>query len=210
MGFRLRLPCLYPITDRTLAGGLSHADIVDLLCRGGATLIQLRDKSLPDRDLATGTKAAVAAARRAGASLIVNDRADVAAIAGAAGVHLGEDDLPAAAARALLGPGAIIGCSTHSVEDAVAASTSLPVDYVALGPIYPTPHASVRREALGVEAVARAAAACGVPLVAIGGINLERAFEVLAAGAASVAVLGDLMSCRDMAGRVAAYLALAP
>ena len=202
-----QLPCLYPITDRALAGGRSHAVIVDLLCRGGATLIQVREKSLPDGDLLAEVKAAVSAARRMGARLVVNDRADVAALALADGVHVGRDDLPVGAVRALLGPGAIIGRSTHSVEEAVAAA-ALPVDYVALGPIYPTSHASVRREPLGVEAIARAAAAIDVPLVAIGGINMERAAELLAAGAASVAVISDLMSSDDMPARVAAYLAL--
>lgn len=203
-----RLPRLYPITDRALAGGRPHAEIVDLLCRGGATLIQVRDKSLSDRLLAAEAKAAVAAARRAGARLIINDRADVAAIAGADGVHVGGDDLPAGAARALLGPGAIIGCSTHGVEEAVAAA-ALPVNYVALGPIFATPNASVRREPLGLQAVARAAAAIGLQLVAIGGIDVERAAEVLAAGAATVAVMSDLMTSRDMAARVGEYLALA-
>ena len=205
----LRLPCLYPIIDTVLAGNRTHAAIVDLLCRGGATLIQLREKSLPDRELMTRAADALAAARRGGARLIINDRVDLAALTGADGVHLGHDDLPIGPARGLLGPDAIIGCSTHSVEDAVAAG-SLPVDYVALGPVFPTQHASMKREPLGIEAVRLAAAALRKPPVAIGGIDLAKARELLAVGAASVAVIGDLMSCTDIPARTAAYLALAP
>ena len=149
----------------------------------------------------------MAEARRAGALLIVNDRADVASLSGAAGVHVGEGDLPATAAREILGPGSVIGCSTHSVEQALSAA-ALPVDYVALGPIFASAHASVRREPLGVEQVARAAASIHLPLIAIGGIDLARAGDVLAAGAAAVAVMGDLMSSHDIPARVAAYLAL--
>ena len=209
MGAPFRIPCLYPITDRALAGGLSHARIVSLLCSGGATLVQLREKDLADRDLLADARAAVAEAARAGARLIVNDRADVASLSGAAGVHLGGDDLPTASARAILGPGALIGCSTHSVEEAIAAA-SLPVDYVALGPIYSTSHASFKREPLGVAAVARAAVSIDRPLVAIGGIDLSLAREVLAAGALSVAVIGDILTSKDIPARVAAYLALRP
>jgi len=199
---------VYPITDRAVAGGLSHAALVDLLCRGGATLIQMRDKSsLSDRRLLAESREAVSAARRHGARLILNDRADVAALCGAHGVHLGSEDLSAAAARGILGAGALIGVSTHSVEEAISAAAG-PVDYVALGPIFATGHASVARLPLGVEAVSRAVSAIGVPLVAIGGIDLSRARDLLAAGAASVAVIGDIMSARDIPARVAEYLAL--
>ncbi|HZI94835.1 MAG TPA: thiamine phosphate synthase [Patescibacteria group bacterium] len=204
----LRLPCVYPITDRAVAAGRSHADLVELLCRGGARLIQMRDKSAPpDRRLLAESRAAVAAARRHGARLILNDRADVAALCGAHGVHLGDEDLPASAARALLGADALIGVSTHSVDEAISAARE-PVDYVALGPVFTTGHASVSRLPLGVDAVARAAASIDLPLVAIGGIDLSRAREVLDAGAASVAVIGDIMSALDIPARVAAYLSL--
>ena len=203
----LRLPCLYPIIDSRLAGNLPPATIVELLCRGGATFLQLRAKTLSDGELMGDTRHALLAARRGGARLIVNDRPDIAALTGADGVHLGEEDLPVGDARALLGPDAIIGYSTHSVAQAMAA-VSLPVDYIALGPIFATGNASVRREPLGLDALAAAAAAVTVPLVAIGGIDLARARQVLEAGAASVAVIGDLMSCPDIPARTAAYLEL--
>ncbi|HET9480677.1 MAG TPA: thiamine phosphate synthase [Candidatus Polarisedimenticolia bacterium] len=202
------VPVLYPITDRALSGGLSHERIVTLLCRGGATLIQLREKAMNDRDLLRAAQDATAAAAGR-ARLIVNERPDVAALCGAAGVHLGDEDLPAADARALLDAGALIGVSTHTVEQAEAAAL-LPVDYVALGPIFPTEHASARRAPVGIEALARACRLVRLPVVAIGGIDLSRAAEALAAGAAGVAVMGDLMLAKDIPQRTAAYLRLTP
>ena len=204
----IHLPCLYPITDRASAGDRSHAELVSLLCLGGATLVQVREKAMTDRELFEAARDAVAAAVAGGARLILNDRVDVAALVNAAGVHVGGEDLPAAAARSILGKDAIIGFSAHGVEEAISAVSSMPLNYVALGPIFPTEHASVSRAALGVLAVERAASAIRIPLVAIGGMNLERAREVLQAGAASVAVLGDIMSNPDIPAAVAGYLAL--
>jgi thiamine-phosphate pyrophosphorylase len=200
----MRLPVLYPITDRRLASGRTHAEIVRLLAEGGATLVQVREKELSDRLLADAVRECLLIG---GVRIIVNDRPDVARVAGAAGAHLGEDDLPVEAARALLGGESTLGVSTHSVDDAVAAC-QLPVDYVALGPIFETPNASATRGALGLDAIARAAPRMTRPLVAIGGITLERAAAILDAGAASVAVIADLMTAADIPGRVRAFLAL--
>jgi thiamine-phosphate diphosphorylase len=199
------IPPLYVLTDRGLAGGRSHAALVEDLCRGGATLIQVREKRLGDRDLLAACRDAVRVAHGSGARLIVNDRADVAALARADGVHLGDRDLPVEAARGILGPGAWIGRSTHTVEEALEAAR-LTADYIALGPIYPTSHAAVSRPALGLEAVSHAAAGLPVPLVAIGGITRDNAAQVLAAGAACVAVMGDLMTDPDIAGATAALI----
>lgn len=176
-----------------------------LLAEGGARLIQFREKELPDGAALREARAAVAAAHISGARLVMNDRPDLAVLAGCDGVHVGTGDLSPSSARALVGEKALVGCSTHGVEEAIRAG-ALPVDYVALGPIFATRHASVTRAALGLEAVARAAALVKKPLVAIGGIDLDRAGEVLAAGAASVAVMGDLMTSPDIPKRVAAYL----
>jgi len=202
----LRLPALYPITDRSLARGRTHAEIVRLLAEGGATLVQVREKAMPDRLLAEAVRACVA--ERA-VRVIVNDRPDVALVARAAGVHLGEADLPAGDARALLGRRAVVGVSTHSVAGAVAAC-ALDVDYVALGPVFATATASVRRDPVGLAAVAEAAARMSRLLVAIGGITLDAAPAVWAAGAASVAVVRDLMRADDIPERVRAYLRLGP
>src|SRR3712207_5994383 len=127
---------LYPITDRRLSG-LSHAEQVARLVEGGATFVQLREKHLSPREFYREAEEALRVARARGAKLIINDRADIALALGADGVHLGQDDMPPEAARALLGGGAVVGCSTHSVEQAIAAAR-LPLDYVAVGPIFET------------------------------------------------------------------------
>ena len=114
-------PQIYPLTDIALSG-LSHAEQVERLCDGGATLIQLREKNLPTLEFYRQAKAALTVARQRGARVIVNDRVDIALALGADGVHLGQDDLPPEAARRLLGERAIIGFSTHSVEQARQAA----------------------------------------------------------------------------------------
>ena len=140
-----------------------------------------------------------------GALVIVNDRADVAALCGAAGVHLGQDDLPPAAVRSLLGPDATIGYSTHSAEQ-IAGAVSQPVSYVAVGPVFGTRTKDTGYQAVGLDLVSAAAAAGTHPVVAIGGITLDTAPAVLGAGATAVAVIGDLLSTGDPAGRVRDYL----
>lgn len=192
------LPKLYPITDRRLSG-LSHAEQVARLCEGGARLVQLREKHLSPREFYIEAEEALKVARARGMKLIVNDRADIALALGADGVHLGQDDMPPEAARALLGEGAFIGCSTHSVEQAVAAAR-LPVDYVAIGPVFATSSKENPDPSVGLEGVARVRAAVGrLPLVAIGGITPENARPVLDAGADSVAVIGALLIHNDPA-----------
>jgi len=187
-------PRLYAITDRRLSG-LSHAEQVERLCEGGARLVQLREKLLSPREFYGEAEAALAAARRWGARLIINDRADVALALGADGVHLGQDDLPPAAARALLGEGAVIGFSTHSLEQASEAA-GMPVNYVAVGPIFQTSSKERPDPVVGLEGLRRVRESLGetFPLVAIGGITRERARAVIEAGAASVAVIGALLA----------------
>jgi thiamine-phosphate pyrophosphorylase len=187
------LPKLYAITDRRLSG-LSHAEQVARLCDGGARVVQLREKHLAPREFYREAEEALKVARARGAKLIINDRADIALALGADGVHLGQDDMPAEAARSLLGDAAIIGFSTHNPEQAAAAAR-LPVDYVAIGPIFATSSKENPDPAVGLEGVRRAREAVGrTPLVAIGGIALERAPSVLDAGADSVAVIGALLA----------------
>ena len=184
----MQLPRIYPLTDVQLSG-LSHAEQVKLLNEGGATLIQLREKRMPVREFYEQAKAAA----RQGVQLIINDRVDVALGLGA-GVHLGQDDMPADAARRLLGPDAIIGYSTHNIEQAIAA-TRLPIDYLAIGPIFATTTKSDTAPVLGVEGLRRVREAIGAfPLVAIGGITRGNAREVIEAGADSVAVISALLS----------------
>jgi thiamine-phosphate pyrophosphorylase len=188
----IKLPRLYPITDARLSG-LPHAEQVARLSAGGATFIQLREKHLSPRDFYNAAEQALAVARERGVSLIINDRADIALALGADGVHLGQDDLPPMAARELLGEKAIIGFSTHNVEQAKEAAR-LPVDYIAIGPIFHTSSKENPDAAIGLEGLRRVRQAVGsVSLVAIGGITLGTAPRVLAAGADAVAVISLLL-----------------
>ena len=184
-----RLPRVYPLTDVQLSG-LSHADQVRLLGSGGATLVQLREKHMPALQFYEHARAAVAT----GVQLIINDRVDIALAVGAHGVHLGQDDMPPEAARRLLGDKAIIGYSTHSVEQAEKALT-LPIDYIAIGPIFATSTKTNPSPTLGLEGLRAVRAAVGnAQLVAIGGISHSNAREVIEAGADSVAVISALLS----------------
>lgn len=188
-----QLPRVYPLTDSQLSG-LSHADQVHLLSLGGATLIQLREKQLPSLQLYENAKAAVATARKTGSQVIINDRVDVALATGAHGVHLGQDDLPPEAARRLLGNEAIIGHSTHNVEQAQQA-LALPIDYIAIGPIFATSSKTDTFPTLGLAGLEAVRKVVGnFPLVAIGGISHANAREVIEAGADSVAVISALLS----------------
>ena len=187
-----RLPKIYPLTDVGLTG-LTHAEQVRRLAKGGALLIQLRDKTAGPRDFLESAKAAVIAARECRVKLIINDRADIAAAVGADGVHLGQDDLSVAAARELLGAKAIVGLSTHSLSQAEAA-TKLGIDYLAFGPVFSTGTKDDTAPEVGLDGLKAVRSKVGeFPLVAIGGITLERALDVLRAGANSVAVISALL-----------------
>ena len=187
------LPPVYPITDTTISG-LSHAEQVAILANAGATFAQLREKHLPALDFYNEAKTALAIAAEHGITLIVNDRVDVALALGASGVHLGPDDLPPEAARTLLGDKAIIGYSTHNVEQAIAAA-NFPVSYLAIGPIFETGTKANPDPVVGLDGLRAVRNAIGdMPLVAIGGITLENAPEVIEAGANSVALINALLS----------------
>lgn len=187
----LRLPRVYPITD-TRISGLSHAAQVALFAEGGATLVQLRDKHMPALQFYEAAKAALEVARERGMQLIVNDRVDIALAVGADGVHLGQDDLPPEAARRLLGDDAIIGYSTHSISQILEAA-KLPVDYLAIGPIFPTSTKENPDPVVGLEGLRLVREAIGArPLVAIGGITQANAEAVIEAGADSAAMIRGL------------------
>lgn len=186
-------PIVYPITDTTISG-LSHADQVALLGDAGATFVQLRDKRLPALDFYNEAKIALSIAVEKGITLIINDRVDIALVLGASGVHLGQDDLPPDVARKLLGDDAIIGYSTHSVSQAIAAAV-LPIDYIAIGPIFPTGTKTNPDPVVGLEGLRAVREAIGnMPLVAIGGITESNAAAVIESGANSVAVISALLS----------------
>jgi len=186
------LPKLYPITDTRLTGR-SHAEQVALFSDGGATFIQLREKHLAPREFYQEAETALRIARGLGVRLLINDRADIALALGADGVHLGQDDLPPEAARRLLGDDAIIGCSTHNIEQALQAAR-YPVDYIAIGPVFPTASKVNPDPVVGLDGLRRVRDGIGqIPLVAIGGITRENAPDVLDAGADAVAVISTLL-----------------
>ena len=190
-------PFAYPIVDAARLRGRDVAAVVDLLARGGARLIQLRAKALTDRERLALARAAVAAAHASGARLVVNDRADVARIAGADGLHVGQDDLSPDDARAVIGPAMLLGVSTHGLAQLEAAASS-PVDYVAIGPVFATRTKDDPDPVVGLEMVRRARAIVSRPLVAIGGITRANARQVIEAGADGVAVVSDLLDAPDL------------
>lgn len=168
--------------------------------------IQIRAKRLPSGRFLALCEKVVRAAEPYGATVIVNDRVDLAAMSHAAGVHVGQDDLAPAAARDLMGEAAIVGYSTHSAEQ-VEAAIREPISYVAVGPVFGSVTKDTGYAAVGLELVRAAARlARGLPVVAIGGITLDTAPAVLEAGASCVAVIGDLLAGGDPRGRVAAYV----
>ena len=205
----MTLPRLYAVLDAGVAErhGWTVVDLGKALLDGGARLLQLRAKNLDAGTLLAAADALTAAARPYDARVIINDRADVARLSGAAGVHVGQDDLPTASARRLLGPDAMVGLSTHT-ESQIEAAAGEPVDYLAIGPVFGTTTKQTGYDAVGLERVRYAAGHAGpdLPVVAIGGITLDRAPSVLAAGAQSVAVIGDLLVTGEPARRVRAFL----
>lgn len=187
----LKLPKVYPITDTRLSG-LSHAEQVRRLIEGGATLIQLRDKLASARDFYREAEAALRVARDRHIKLIVNDRVDVAFALKADGVHLGQSDLPARVARHVLGPAAIIGLSTHNLEQARRAAEQ-PVDYIAFGPIFMTSTKEAPDPTTGLAALKSVRDVVDMPIVAIGGITISNAAKVLNAGADAVATISSVI-----------------
>jgi len=207
----LQYPVLYPIIDTALCRerGIDPVALAEACLRGGARLLQLRaGKDEAGADVATLADRMVAAARALNAGVIVNDRADIARMAHADGVHVGQSDLPVAAARAIMGPEGIVGVSTHDreqIDQALAGAAS----YVAVGPVYPTATKDTGYTPRGLDLV-RYASGRGKPIVAIGGITLERAAEVRAAGASALAVIADILVGDDPEFRVRAFLARLP
>ncbi len=198
----------YAITDAQISG-LSHVEQVKRLADGGARLIQLREKQSSPREFFNQAEESVAEARKRGLRIIINDRADIALAVGADGIHLGQDDLPAENVRQMLGELTIIGLSTHNSEQAKRA-TQLPIDYLAIGPLYPTSTKKDPDPPIGVDGLRKVREVVGdIPLVAIGGISLETAAEVLAAGADMVAVIGAVLSNPATIESVTAQLILA-
>jgi thiamine-phosphate pyrophosphorylase len=201
----MKLPShFYAMVDP--AGGHEPAALARTLLDAGARVMQLRLKDALSRDLLAAAREIAAMCRERRAMLIVDDRADVAMLAGAAGVHLGQQDLPLEAARRLVGRDLIIGISTHSVEQALAAERG-GADYIGFGPLYP---GGLRNNSAGkgLGRLREVRAAVRVPIVAIGAIIEATVPEALAAGADACAIITEVVRAADVAAKVRAILAL--
>ena len=192
---------LYTFADASFGDPVRLAEA---LFNAGARIIQVRNKRGSARELLEQVERILSFAPR-GAEIIVNDRVDVALISGAGGVHLGQDDVPPVEARRILGLDRMIGFSTHNLEQAMRAE-KLPVDYVAVGPIFLTATKERPDAVVGLENLSAICLAIRKPVVAIGGIKLENAEDVLKAGAISVAVISDVLSAPDVASRVQSWI----
>ncbi len=197
---------LYPIVDTLGDPALSHVDLAAAMLEAGVRLLQLRVKDRPTREFVDLARAVKAVADRHGARLIVNDRADIAKLIDAAGVHLGQEDLPAQAAREILGAEKIIGVSTHNLEQAETAARAGIADYLGFGPIYATTSKERPDAVQGVEGLRLVRGRVRLPIVAIGGITVRTMPEVLAAGADAVAMIGEIVRAQDVGAKVRAVL----
>jgi thiamine-phosphate pyrophosphorylase len=192
---------LYLVCD-SKPGGRELSEVLHAAIDGGVDIVQLRDKQLPDDELTAVAHAAQALCERLGALLIVNDRPQVAVRAGADGVHVGQDDLPVAEVREIVGPEMLIGLSTHAPLEIDAATPFDPsgssphVDYIGVGPVYCTP-TKPGRPAVGTELASYASAHARVPFFAIGGIDSENVLDVLHAGAERICVLRAIADAED-------------
>lgn len=186
------LPAFYPILDTgaVLARGLDPVHAAQAILDGGARILQFRHKGFFSRQAFHWLEEIAGLTRQAGAQLVVNDRADLARLFGAA-IHLGQDDLPPAAARLITGPQTLIGFSTHTAEQ-MRSATVEPVDYIALGPIFGTSTKENPDATVGLDELRRIRPLTDLPLAAIGGITRDTALSVRAAGADSLAIVADL------------------
>jgi thiamine-phosphate pyrophosphorylase len=190
---------LYLVTDRGLAMGRSTLDIVRAAVSGGVTCVQLREKECSAREFIEEALAVRDFLKERGVPLIINDRVDVALAVGADGVHLGQTDMPLKTAQKILGDSMIIGISAESLEDAVEAEKG-GADYLGVSPIHATPTKTDTAPPLGLEGLRAIRRAVNLPLVGIGGLNLDNAADVIRSGGDGVAVVSAIVSAGDPAG----------
>ncbi len=200
--FKLENHPLYFVTDERLTGGRRNSDLIAAALDAGVSFVQYRDKSAKEPDFEAEARQVLALCRRKGALLIVDDRVEIARRIGADGVHLGQDDMPPVEARRLLGPQAIIGFSTHNREEVLAAATQ-PVDYINIGPMFPTEtkdHAGY--PALGPDQVFELARLSAFPFTTMGGIKKRHVRELFARGATTVAMVTEISLAVDVEAAV--------
>ena len=203
---RLVLPWLYVILDAALLT-VSETECAQKLVEAGVRLLQYRDKAASSRELLEASKRLSNILAPRGISFLVNDRADVAALAGATGVHVGQEDLGVEDARKVVGAKRLVGVSTHNrAQFEQAAATS--ADYIAVGPIFTTSTKENPDPVVGTDLIREVRLLTTKPIVAIGGITLERAADVIRAGADSVAVIGDILRAADPGARARQYIEL--
>ncbi|HEX5425299.1 MAG TPA: thiamine phosphate synthase [Candidatus Acidoferrales bacterium] len=200
-------PPLYAIIDPALTS-VAGLKLAESLAAAGVKLIQLRDKSGTPRAIYEGSREIAALSAKSSVRFIVNDRPDIAAMCGAGGVHVGQDDLPVEAARAICRKPLWVGVSTHNLAQLRDADRTS-ADYIAVGPVFPTGTKAYPDPVVGLEFIRAARQATRKPLVAIGGITVESAADVFRAGADSVAVIRDLIAVPDPAQRAREYLEVA-
>jgi thiamine-phosphate pyrophosphorylase len=192
------------ITDTGQGSGRDHVEIARAALVGGAEMIQLRDKTGSLRELLPQACAIRLLCRSHGALFIVNDRLDLALAAEADGAHVGQEDLPAGEARRLLGPHRILGVSTHSVDQALAAR-EVGADYIGFGPIFPTGTKQTGYSPRGPAMLKEIRKAVSLPILAIGGITIENVGVVITAGATAPAVISAVVGAADIAAAAAAF-----
>ncbi len=201
---RLVMPRLYVILDAELVRGPAP-EIARQLVLAGVRLLQYRAKNLQPRDMLATARQIAELARREKANFFVNDRPDLAYLSGADGVHVGQDDLSVEQSRTIVGQDRWVGVSTHNREQFEQA-TPTSADYVAIGPIFATTSKANPDPVVGTELLRQLRPLTKKPIVAIGGIRLERAAEVIEAGADSVAVISDIFAAADPAERARQFI----
>ncbi len=203
---RLVLPRLYVILDAALLT-VSEVECAQKLADAGVRLLQYRNKSASSRTLFESSSRIASLLIPRGVTLVVNDRADVAYLTGASGVHVGQEDLGVEAARSVVGGEKLVGVSTHNLEQFQQAATTS-ADYIAVGPVFSTSTKANPDPVVGTDFLRQARPLTDKPIVAIGGITLERAAEVIQAGADSVAVISDILLAPNPGRRARQYIDL--
>ena len=203
---RLVLPRLYVILDAALLT-VPETECAEKLVAAGVRLLQYRNKRASARELFESSKRLSSLVILHGVNFVVNDRADVALAAEASGVHVGQEDVGVEAARAVIGDGKLVGVSTHNIEQFKAAAATS-ADYVAVGPVFSTSTKANPDPVIGIEFIRRVRSMTDKPIVAIGGITLDRAAEVIHSGADSVAVISDILLASDPGQRARQYIQL--
>lgn len=194
---------IYPVTCERLSNGRSDLEVLDGLIEGGARIVQLREKSMCEKDFFRLAEKFRERTARAGMLLIINDRVDIAVAVGADGVHLGQEDFPIPAALRIA-PGLLVGASSHTLEEALRAQEE-GADYVNIGPIFPTETKEGVGRFIGPESIGRIAPALKIPFTVMGGIKMSNMGQVMAMGAKKVAVVTAITQAPDIAEAVRSF-----